>query len=114
LVSLIRGWRCDIEAWARSVASVLAIGGRLVLLGFHPLVRRLDGDGRLVEPFFPDGPLEETGVTDYAGEGLVPSGAAAGIEARANPELSFGLHRPAAQIVQAVLDAGLRLDTLRE
>lgn len=111
------GWLGDLPRWARGVASILGPGGKLVLLEFHPLVWSFDGEGRVIEPYFIDGPLQEEGVRDYvarSGDDLVPMGRAEGIEGFVNPEPSVGFQHTVAQTVQAIADAGLFVEALRE
>jgi len=112
------GWLADLPRWARAVASVLAPGGRLVLLEFHPLCWSFNGEGRVVEPYFIAEPIEEgDGVSDYvarSGEGLVPMELEAGVEGFVNPEPAVSYQYTVAQTVQAIADAGLFVETLRE
>ena len=108
------GWLCDLDRWARGVRRVLRSGGRLVLLEFHPLVWSFAGSGALAEPYFLDGALDEAGVRDYVGVDLAPSGHLDGVQEFANPERSFGFQWTVAQILQATVDAGLRIETVRE
>jgi len=108
------GWLCDLARWARGVRRVLRPGGRMVLLEFHPLVWSYGAGGTLVEPYFLDGALDESGVNDYVGEDLAPSGFEQGVQGFRNPERSFGFQWTIAQTIQAVVDAGLRIETMRE
>src|SRR5690606_14613914 len=68
-------------------------------------------------PYFSSEPLSEGGVGDYvafSGEGLVPWGYEEGVKdfENANPSAEFcwGI----ADVVMALVEAGLRLDVLRE
>lgn len=112
------GWLSDLPGWARGVRSLLRPGGRLVLVEFHPLVWCFDRDGRLVAPYFGDGPIREPeGVSDYVGRSgasLAPMGFAPGDAQFANACPSVGFQWTVAELVQAVLDAGLVLESLRE
>ena len=85
-----------------------------MLLEFHPLVWSYGAGGALDEPYFLDGALDEDGVRDYVGEGLAPSGYLPGEVDFVNPERSFGFQWTVAQILQAAVDAGLRIETVRE
>ncbi|MCX4241599.1 class I SAM-dependent methyltransferase [Paraliomyxa miuraensis] len=110
-------WLEDLPRWARGVASVLAPGGRLVLLEFHPLAWSFDREGKVIEHYFIDGPIEEGGVSDYVGrsqEGLSPMGRAEGTREFANPEKAICYQHTVAQTVQAIADAGLFVEQLRE
>ena len=109
------GWLADIKRWARGVHKVLAPGGRLVLLEFHPLVWSFTTTGRLTDPYFLSGPIEEAeGVTDYVGPGLAPSGFCAGDARFQNPEPAHAFQWTVAQIVQSLIDAELRIESMRE
>lgn len=109
------GWLCDIDAWARGVARVLVPGGRLVFLEFHPLVWSFGADGKLRDSYFIAGPLRESeGVQDYVAEPLAPSGFAEGVSSFTNPEPNVSFQWTAAQTVQALIDAGMRLEIMRE
>ncbi|MCK5942083.1 MAG: class I SAM-dependent methyltransferase [Planctomycetes bacterium] len=108
------GWLCDLGRWARGVARILAPGGRLVLVEFHPLAWSFAAGGRLAEPYFLDGALAESGVNDYVGAELAPSGFTEGAVGFYNPERSFAFQWTIGQTLQAVADAGLRIETFRE
>jgi SAM-dependent methyltransferase len=111
-------WIADLPRWVRGAASVLAPGGKLVLLEFHPLAWSFDREGKVVEPYFIDGPIPERGgVNDYvaaSGGALSPSGQAPGVQGFVNPEPAFAFQQTVAQIVQAFADAGLFIEQLRE
>lgn len=115
-------WISDLPAWARGVTSVLAPGGRLVVMEFHPALYAIEWvDGRWV--FGPtrgaggariDWP---TGISDYvgaSGDGLVPWGAALPGSAFVNPEQCHEFEWSVGDVVAAIADAGLRVETLRE
>lgn len=109
------GWLADAGRWARGVHRILAPGGRLVALEFHPLVWSLKKDGLTGDPYFLPGPIEErNGVNDYVGDALAPSGFEAGLADFENPEPAFGFQHTVADIITAIVDSGLRLDVLRE
>lgn len=111
-------WLDDLPRWARGVASVLAPGGRLVLMEFHPLCWSFDREGKVIMPYFIDEPIEERGgVGDYVGrsdEALSPMGKAEGVQSFENPERAVCFQYTVAQTVQALADAGLFVETLRE
>ena len=92
--------------------------GRLVLLEFHPLCWSFDATGKVVEPYFIDGPIEERGgVNDYVGrshDGLLPMGQAEGVQEFENPERAVAFQYTVAQTVQVLADAGLFIEQLRE
>lgn len=112
------GWLADLPRWARGVAGVLDEGGELTLVEFHPLCWSFNAEGKVVEPYFIEGPIPERGgVNDYVGRSdgaLSPSGHAPGVEGFENPEPAFGFQHTVADIVQALADAGLRVQRLVE
>lgn len=117
----VLGWLSDLGALMRGVAGVLAHGGRVVLVEYHPIVCMLDEAGeRVAYPYSTAGePRACTGgvgdyVADNGGAALAPSGWVDGVQRFANPHGSHEFFWGLADVVQAVLDAGLRLETLRE
>ena len=111
------GWLSDLRAWGTGIAKILAPGGRLVVVEFHPAALMLDGSFRVVFPYASSDPIATPeGVGDYvaaAGGALSPSGheEAPGF---ANPhptvEMAWGL----GDILGAVLQAGLRIERFEE
>lgn len=107
-------WLSDLPAWARGVARCLAPGGRLVLLEFHPVLMCFELDWSLNFPYFSDQPIpQESGVGDYVGPSLAPSGFA--------PRPDFANSRPCyefqwttGELVTSVCRAGLRVEQLVE
>ena len=66
-------------------------------------------------PFGEDGPiLEKGGVNDYVGDALAPSGFAEGEKAFENPQPAYSFQWTVAETVQALVDAGMTITTLRE
>ena len=112
-------WLSDLPLLARGVAAILKPGGRFVAVEFHPAVSLLDDDGRPLRSAPRDGEALAwpEGVADYvgaAGGALSPSGHAAGGEPLRNPHPAYEFVHGLAEIVQAFVDAGLVLRTLRE
>jgi SAM-dependent methyltransferase len=112
-------WVSDIRAWARGIASVLAPGGRLVLLEFHPFSMIFDWDWSHTFPYFTEGtPISyEHGVGDYvalSGGALSPSGHLDGVQNFVNPHPGHEFLWGVGEIATAMLDAGLTIVTLRE
>lgn len=115
----VLAWLSDLRAWARGIADVLAPGGRFVLMEIHPVLGMFDPDLSLRYPYSSGGapiPFAE-GIGDYVAKsqgGLLPMEAEQGVEAFRNPhpvyEFTWGL----GDVVQALLDADLRLATIRE
>ncbi|HMA35673.1 MAG TPA: class I SAM-dependent methyltransferase [Chloroflexia bacterium] len=112
-------WLSDLRAWARGIAGVLAPGGRLVLVEFHPLLGVLADDWTLKYSYFGAGQARtwESGIGDYvamSGAALAPSGYVAGVENFQNPHRSHEFQWGLGVVVTALLDAGLALTALHE
>ena len=113
-------WLSDLRAWARGIAAVLAPGGRFVLVEFHPVACMFDERMRLFFPYSSGGEAirSETGVGDYvarSGEGLLHGAQYhEGVVDFQNPhpanEFAWGI----ADVVGALLEAGMVLESLRE
>ncbi|HET9991087.1 MAG TPA: class I SAM-dependent methyltransferase [Kofleriaceae bacterium] len=112
-------WLSDLRAWARGIAAILAPGGRLVTIEFHPQLGLLDyRDGAYVWLRPVDGASRwAEGVGDYvalSGDALAPSGYQPGVEGFANPEACHEFHWSVADKLDAVASAGLVIETVRE
>ncbi len=112
-------WLSDLNLWARGVAGILAPGGRLVVVEFHPFAMVYDEQWRLAYSYFADGQVLswKEGIGDYvagSGEALAPSGYEQGIQSFVNPQPSHEFQWGIGEIVTALLDAGLALTALRE
>lgn len=112
-------WLSDINEWARGVASVLAPGGALVVVDFHPVSLMYNEKGERDWPYFGFGEpqTDGTGISDYVAfsrEGLVPWGYEEGVTDFENPiptsEFCWGI----GEVVTALIEAGLVLEVLRE
>ncbi len=101
-------WLPSVRRWAQVVAGLLSPGGRLYVRDGHPVLQALDDerdDGALVlaYPYFEDaGPVRWEDPSTYAGPGEVAS------------PVTYEWNHGLGEIVQAVLDAGLRLTRLAE
>ena len=101
-------WLPDIERWATVVAAFLEPGGRFFMREGHPIMWSLDherGDGALVVrfPYFEtEQPMAWDEPTSYAGVGTLAN--------TRTYEWNHGL----GEIVNALIDAGLRIDRLIE
>jgi SAM-dependent methyltransferase len=114
-------WLSDLEAWGRGVASILGPGGRFVLVEFHPFAWMLDeeGSGRVMYPYSTSGtPMTwDEGISDYvarSGSALAPSGYQEGVTGFKNPHPGHDWPWGLAEVVTALLDAGLSLRSFRE
>lgn len=112
-------WLSDLHSWARGISAILAPGGRLVVMEFHPFVQTLDEDWQLRYPYSSGGkPLYfDEGIGDYVGgaEGaLSPSGYEPGLSPGANPIGNFEYFWGVGDICTALMTAGLELALLRE
>lgn len=112
-------WISDLQAWARGIAGILAPGGRFVLVEFHPAATMFDEEMRLAYPYSSgsEAIVEEAGVGDYVGESagaLAPSGFVEGVADFTNPHRSLEFQWGVYEVAQALIDAGLRMERLRE
>ncbi|MEM9556336.1 MAG: class I SAM-dependent methyltransferase [Acidobacteriota bacterium] len=96
-------WLHDLAAWGRLIAASLRPGGFFYLVEFHPLLHVLADDGRSVAWPYRDGGAIETHE----------SGSYADADAEVGLP-SYVWHHGLGDLVTALLDAGLRLDWLRE
>lgn len=114
-------WLSDLKRWAAGIAAVLAPGGRLVVVDFHPVWLMFDDGWTLRYPYSGFGEdnllLTDEGVGDYVAFELqerVPGQPVPGIEAFQNPHPAYEFCWGIGDIVTAILEAGLRLEALRE
>jgi SAM-dependent methyltransferase len=112
-------WLSDIRLWAKGVSSILAPGGKLVVLEFHPLLNMLNDDWALKYNYFNEGRAAsfDNGIGDYVAmsrEALAPSGYLEGTPDFVNPHPGHEFNWTVSEVVTAVADAGLRLVVLRE
>ncbi|HML98750.1 MAG TPA: class I SAM-dependent methyltransferase [Tepidiformaceae bacterium] len=111
-------WLSDMAAWGQGIAAVLKPGGTFVLVEFHPFSLVFNEKLERDWPYFPAGPIiESSGVGDYVAyskEGLVPWGYEEGVTGFTNPHPSGEFAWGIGDVVTALIDAGLRLEVLRE
>ena len=113
-------WLSELGAWARGIAGVLAPGGRLVLVEFHPAAAMFDEGMRLSFPYSGGGRAIrcDDGVGDYvaaSGDGLLHGAEGRpGVVDFRNPYPSHEFAWGVADVVTALLEAGLALEALRE
>jgi SAM-dependent methyltransferase len=102
-------WLPDLPQWARVVAALLRPGGLFHVRDSHPMLNAVDhkspGDVlRLAQPYFGTGtPLRYEHGTTYADS-----------QVRLNNAVTYEWPHALSEIVQALLDAGLRLIALTE
>jgi SAM-dependent methyltransferase len=97
-------WLPDIEAWASTVAALLAPGGTFYLAEFHPFADVFaDDDLTVAYPYFHDKPL----VFDEPGT-------YADLEAKTTHNRSIEWTHGLGSVVSALIDAGLRIELLHE
>ncbi|MCC6704136.1 MAG: class I SAM-dependent methyltransferase, partial [Thermomicrobiales bacterium] len=111
-------WLSDLSTWAKGIATVLKPGGRFALVEFHPSLQALE-EGWTPRYNAIGGQREDwsEGIGDYVGfmgDTLAPAGSGTGVVDFKNPEPSVEFAWSVAEVVTALLDAGLELRTLRE
>jgi SAM-dependent methyltransferase len=102
----VLAWLPDLAEWARVVARFLRPGGTFVLVDGHPYAacfEERDGRLELDHPLFRREPFELLTSGTYAGDERLP-------EALPN----YQWVRPVSEIVSGLVDAGLRVERLRE
>lgn len=100
-------WLPDIAGWARVVAGLLRPGGRLYVRDQHPMLAAVDDDREdqslvVKFPYFEGVPTRFESNTTYADDAPI-----------AEPVM-FEWNHGLGQTIQAVLDAGLTITSLRE
>ena len=97
------GWLPDLQRWAKVIAKLLKPGGKLIFAEFHPLVWMFDYDFTKVEHKYNDSPaIVETLKGNYSDRN-------AGKE-----QTMVSWNHGLADVVQALIQAGLRIDDFRE
>jgi SAM-dependent methyltransferase len=112
-------WLSDLRAWAKGIAGVLVPGGRFALLEFHPYSMIFEWDWTHKYDYFNNGEPQayESGIGDYvamSGADLAPMGYVDGVQDFRNPHPGYEFLWTVAEIVGALLDAGLALTALHE
>jgi SAM-dependent methyltransferase len=108
------GWLPDLGRWARGLSRVLRPGGVFVYVEFHPVAwsvgpgLKLDGDD-----YFAAKPFHAP-VGDYVAESGAALGAVTEVQVLKNTTPATAYQHGLGQVVQALVDAGLRLEVLRE
>lgn len=108
------GWLPEIEPWAAGVRRILRPGGRFVYVEFHPVRWSIGDDLALTgDDYFATAPFREP-VRDYVADSGAQLGALEPAPAAENPIPASSYQYGLGQIVDALLRAGLVLETLRE
>lgn len=110
-------WLSDLGIWARGIADVLRPGGRFAFIEFHPFAMVFGPSWQPHYDYAPREPVAETGVGDYvadSGAGLAAAGYQQGVVGFTNPHPSFEFNWGIADVIQALIDAGLRVERLTE
>lgn len=92
-------WISDMQRWAHQIASVLAVGGRFILIDDHP-TRVLQFDPS--RSYFQNGAERFSGVADFYDRSHVI----------ADPMVQW--QHPMSDVLQAFLNAGLLLESVQE
>ncbi|MBX2877945.1 MAG: class I SAM-dependent methyltransferase [Saprospiraceae bacterium] len=97
------GWLPDVKQWAEVVSHFLKPGGEFIFAEFHPVVWMMSDDfSKIQYRYFTDEAIVEESDTTYTDGQLSKS------------MKSVGWNHGLAEVVQALLDTGLRLDSLEE
>jgi len=108
------GWLPDLGAWASGVRRILEPGARFVYVEFHPLCWSIAPDLTLRgDDYFATEPFHDP-VRDYVADSGSSLGAAGPVAAGENSIPATSYQYGLGQIVEALLRAGLLLETLRE
>ncbi len=110
-------WMHDLRAVTRGIQRVLRPGGRLVVVEFHPMAWSFDADFHLRDPYFAPGTFFSDPVSDYvgaAGGALSPSGHKELETDYVNPHRSHAVQHTVADIVNALISAGMKIERLEE
>lgn len=110
-------WLSDLGVWARGIADVLKPGGRFAFIEFHPFAMVFDPSWEPHYDYAPKEPVAEAGVGDYvadSGAGLAAGGYQEGVVGFSNPHPSFEFNWGISDVIQALIDAGLRIERLTE
>ena len=112
-------WLSDLEGWAQGIATILRPGGRFVMVDYHPTLMMFDEQWNLVYPYFGQSNYitSDDGVGDYVavtGGELASGSVQERVQNFHNPHPVHEFSWSLADVVTALIDAGLTLETLRE
>ncbi len=94
-------WMSDIKRWAKIAARYVKKGGFFYIAETHPVHCMLDGDKKIIEPYFNQGVEYYANETDYCSKDLI-----------LNDE--YGWRWTLGDIVTALIEAGLTIEFLHE
>ena len=102
-------WLGDLDVWACTIAHFLAPGGTFYMVELHPLARTLDDldehpELRVVAPYFPASKPRRLRI----------HGSYADPDAPLEHDVAYGWSHSFAEILNALIGAGLRLEYLHE
>ncbi len=113
-------WLSDLVTWAKGISALLKPGGRFVTVEFHPIEMMFDEELRHRYPYSTSGGAPITwddGINDYVGEAGPrdsPYGWLDGAQNFTNPQVAHEFHWGTAEIITALLDAGLVIESFHE
>lgn len=116
-------WLSDLPRYAREVARILAPGGTLVIMEFHPFIGMLDEGWVLRYPYSTGGEPQswDDGVDDYvdfSAGGLWPTALQTAVDSSTgdfrNPDPCHEWVWSLGEILTALLDAGLQITRFEE
>jgi 2-polyprenyl-3-methyl-5-hydroxy-6-metoxy-1,4-benzoquinol methylase len=112
-------WISNLHIWAKGIKTILNPGGRIVLVDFHPVAMMFDVDYSHKFNYFMNGEsmVSKEGVSDYVAEssgGFNPGNYQIGVKNFRNPHVSHEFEWGIGEIITALLQAGLKLEVLRE
>ena len=101
-------WLPDMERWGRVVHDLLRPGGQLYLFEFHPVKWMIEGVAPTEIAIRDDYFTPPEGYTDVGGVSYADTS----IPSAATPTVEW--NHPLGEVVTALVQAGLRIDSLRE
>lgn len=99
-------WIADVNTWAHGIAEVLKPGGRFVMIDFHPLMGMYEIDWSLQYDYMGGKRVDSGGVGDYVGDDYEGE--------FQNPHRAYEFCWGMADIIGALLNAGLQLQAFKE
>jgi SAM-dependent methyltransferase len=106
----VLGWLPDIRGWARVVAHFLASGGTFFITEAHPIIQIFEAEGVApgeLRPLYPYWEHRDPLVFDVKGSYADP-------DAEVGEQKEHGWDHGLGEIVTALIDAGLRIESLEE